>query len=351
MTDRSPESPYTRMSRSDVIKAVERKCPSRIPLVMSHWWGEGLREQYGDRLEELARYPDDAVFIGIPKFDVTAMGLSWELKQEGAHDNRAVIDDWDKLDEFIEKLPEPAENPAWDELAEQAQEVCEQDVYMIVGWWGLFFETPWSLRGMENLMVDYYEYPDRIHCLHSALCDLYRKSIRKAADVMNPDGFWTSDDLGHQTQPMMRPEMFDSLLKPYYCRIGEALREHQIHWWLHSCGNNTPLLPSLIETGVQMFHPVQKHTMDEALVAKNYGDTLGFWAGFDVQHILPEGTPEEVRREVRALIDTFDRPEGGMCIAAGNGIVSGTPFENIDAFLDEACRYGEEHRRRYFSGQ
>jgi len=54
-----------------------------------------------------------------------------------------------------------------------------------------------------------------------------------------------------------------------------------------------------------------------------------------------------VRSEVRFLIDTFDRPDGGMCIAAGNGIVAGTPFENIAAFLDEAMRYGTEHRHRF----
>ena len=51
-----------------------------------------------------------------------------------------------------------------------------------------------------------------------------------------------------------------------------------------------------------------------------------------------------VRREVRFLMDTFDGPDGGMCIGAGNGIVSGTPLENIEAFLDESLRYGEEHR-------
>ncbi|MBT5874316.1 MAG: methylcobamide--CoM methyltransferase [Candidatus Latescibacteria bacterium] len=317
---------------------------------MSHWWGEGLREQYGDRLEELARYPSDAEFIGIPKYDVEAMELSWKLKEGGALDNRAVIDDWEKLDEFIEKLPDPAQDSRWDELAEQASGLHDQDIYLIVGWWGLFFETPWSLRGMENLMVDYYEAPDKIHRLHSALSELYRKSIRKAAEAMSPDGFWTSDDLGHQTQPMMRPEMFDDLLKPYYHEIGKELRTHGIHWWLHSCGNNTPLLPSLIETGVQMFHPVQKHTMDERQVAEDFGEQIGFWAGFDVQHILPEGTPDQVRDEVRSLIDTFDRPEGGMCIAAGNGIVSGTPFENIDAFLDEACKYGALHRKQYSNG-
>ena len=57
--------------------------------------------------------------------------------------------------------------------------------------------------------------------------------------------------------------------------------------------------------------------------------------------------PEGVREEVRYLVDTFDRPEGGMMIAAGNGIVAGTPLQNIEAFLDEAVRYGAAHRRHW----
>ncbi len=84
--------------------------------------------------------------------------------------------------------------------------------------------------------------------------------------------------------------------------------------------------------------------MDETAVARQYGDRLSFLAGFDVQHILQERDPAGVRQEVRFLIDTFDRPDGGLCLAAGNGILPGTPFENIAAFLDEAVVYGSAHR-------
>ncbi|OQB40835.1 MAG: methylcobalamin:coenzyme M methyltransferase [Candidatus Latescibacteria bacterium ADurb.Bin168] len=343
-TDRELFAP---LPREEVIKAVERRKPARIPLVMAKWWGEGLGDQYGDRLREFDRIPDDVGMLWWGPLDVGKMGLSWQAKSGAAHDSHCVIDDWNHLDEFIEKMPDPERDEAFSGLLEHAERMRKNDRYILFGWWGLFFERPWGLRGMENLMADYYEAPEQVHRLHSALADLYTGYIKRAAGEFKPDGFWTSDDLGHQTQSMMRREQFDALLKPYYDRVGRACDEAGMHWWLHSCGNNTVLLPSLIDAGVDVFHPVQKHTMDEIAVAREFGGKIAFLAGIDVQHTLQEKTPEGVREEVRFLIDTFDQPEGGMCIASGNGIVSGTPFENIEAFLDESVRYGAAHRSRF----
>ena len=338
------------LSREQVIKAVERKHPSsRIPLVRAKWWGEGLREQYGERLNALDRYPEDTAMLWIDPLNVDAMNLSWQVDTSKARDASCVIDDWAKLDEFIGKMPDPDRDPQFEYPAEQAEQIHAQDRYLLFGWWRLFFERPWAIRGMTQLLLDYYIETGNVHRLHQALCDQYIRYIRRGIREFQPDGFWTSDDLGHQHQPFMRPETFHELIYPYYVQIGQALEPHGVHWWLHSCGNNTPLLPDLIDAGLTVFHPVQKHTMEEAAVAREFGDKLTFLAGIDVQHVLQEKSPDEVRQEVRFLIDTFDRPDGGMCIAAGNGIVSGTPFENIEAFLDEAVEYGTKHRQQLYT--
>jgi uroporphyrinogen decarboxylase len=334
--------------REEVIRAVERERPARIPLVRAKWWGEGLEEQYGDRLLELERYPEDVSWAMIDNpADPERMELSWTWSTDGSLDSPCVIDEWSKLDEFIAKLPGPEENHELARMIEEADAGPPENSYRLFGWWRLFFEKPWAIRGMENLMIDYYTAPDRVHDLHGALCDLYCRYIRYASRAMRLDGFWTSDDLGHQRGPMMSPEIFHSFLFPYYRRIKETLNECGLHFWLHSCGDNTLLLSDLVDAGVDVFHPVQKHTMDEREVADQFGQRITFLAGIDVQHALQEKDPEGVREEVRFLIDTFDRPEGGMCIAAGNGIVAGTPFENIEAFLDEALSYGIHHRERY----
>ena len=347
MTVDKNDNVWLPLPREEVIKAVARKKPSRIPLVFAKWWGEGLTDQYGDRLQEFDRYPDDAARLFVSPVNIGAMKLSWKVKGGKAHDSKCVIDDWAQLDEFIEKLPDPENDPQFEAAIPQAEQIRAQDRYFLFGWWNLFFERPWQLRGMGTLMVDYYESPDKIHRLHSALCDQYCRYLKVGIRELRPDGFWSSDDLGHQTQLMMSPTTFRELLKPYYERVGKVTKDAGIHFWLHSCGDNTPILGDLAEVGVNVFHPVQKGTMNEIAVAREYGDKMSFLVGFDVQHILQEEDPDGVRAEARYLIDTFDRSNGGMCFAAGNGIVAGTPFENIEAFLDEAVRYGTEHRRRF----
>ena len=76
---------------------------------------------------------------------------------------------------------------------------------------------------MQNLMVDYYEETDNVHRLHDALCKVYCAYIRTAHDWFAPDGWLTSDDLGHQSGPMVSPGLFRKLIVPYYKRIGEVL--------------------------------------------------------------------------------------------------------------------------------
>jgi uroporphyrinogen decarboxylase len=339
---------WSALPRAEIIKTIERQYPERVPLFLTKWWGEGLEEQYGERLKAFDRFPEDMVGVWLePLIQFDLMGLSWELPQGGAHDARPIVDDWAKLDEFIEKLPEPKTDPRFDEMAVRVEEARAQDMYVVSGWWRLFFEGPWAIRGMQNLLVDYYIAPDHVHRLHQALCDLYIAYLERIVADLQPDGFWTSDDLGHQTQLFIRPTLFREFLKPYYRRIGVFLQEHGLHWWIHSCGNNTDVLADLIDVGLHCFHPVQKGTMDEVSVAQEFGDRLTFVAGIDVQHILQEATPQQVREEVRHLIDTFDRERGGLVLAAGNGIVGGTPIENIEAYLDEAFTYGRAHRRKF----
>lgn len=339
---------FTPLSREEVIKAITFNYPERIPLYRAKWWGEGFVELHKDKLKRFDRYPEDVVECFIDPINYSSMGLSWQIEKKGGHDSVCIIDEWSKLDEFIEKIPDPYKHT---EMIEQhlktVTKARDENRYVLFGWWRLFFERPWEIRGMENLLTDYYEYPDKVKKLHEALLNLYERWLSLGVEILKPDGFWTSDDLGHQTNSMMSPEIFKELIKPFYVKLGKKLKEYNLHWWLHSCGNNTPLMENLIDAGVNVFHPVQKGTMDIKETIERFGGRISFLAGIDVQHVLREGTVDEVKKEVRFIIDNMDIKEGGLCIAAGNGILPGTPLENIESFLNESLSYGIEHRKKF----
>jgi len=327
------------LDRDTVVKAIEHKSPGAVPTCMCMWWGEGLREQYGNALDDLeARYPDDVVKVYLPLIDWEGTPYSWRREETGdSHglDSDALLPDWRYLDEFIECSPKP-EDLDFSEARQIAEEAHSRGQYVMAGFWRFFFERPWGIRGMENIMLDYYDHPEEVHKLHSYLRDVYQCIIRRTAEEVKADGFQTSDDLGNQQSLNMTPGQFKEFIKPFYLELVPEVHRLGMHFWLHSCGNNTDVMEDLIEAGVDMFHPVQKHTMDWPETVERFGGRIGFWAGFDVQHTLQEAGPDEVRAEVRHMIDMFGRAEGGMVLAAGNGITAGTPLENIEAFLDEA---------------
>lgn len=156
------------LSKEEVIKAIERKDGGKIPLVFHKWWGSGLCEKYGeDRLNKLAsNYPDDifAVFYNAPGEDKSTNNnpsYRWGYKDDYSNiashsigEQRELLPDWSELDSFLNDFPDPNEADSFDVVIEQLPTAGER--YKLGCWWRLFHERLWSIRGMENLMIDYY---------------------------------------------------------------------------------------------------------------------------------------------------------------------------------------------------
>ena len=118
-------------------------------------------------------------------------------------------------------------------------------------------------------------------------------------------------------------------------------------FWLHACGNIESLIPRFVDLGVDVLHPIQKYTMEERHIAQCYGDKITIWAGFDVQRIIPFGTADQVRQEVRALMDTYARPDGRFMLTFGNGVTPDTPLDSLEAIYDESFLQAEAAVRRF----
>lgn len=336
--------PYT---RQQVIDAIERKGGGTVPVLLHKWWGDGLEARYGDALGVLeAAYPDDVcdVWYMEPGFERSPNGNPAYRLGFKDYDGAArhsigeavvLLEDWDELDRFLDSFPSIREPGIFDAAkAKVAQH--GKDRYTLGCWWRLFHERLWSIRGMENLMLDYYDNMDGLRMIGERLLAYYKELV-DAYRAIGCDGIFSSDDLGHQQGPMMSPAVFHELYFPLYKELIDYVHARGMHMVLHSCGDNTLLMEDLIAAGLDVFHPVQKGCMDMAETAAKYGGRISFLAGVDVQHLLPEGTPEQVRAEIREMKRTFYRPEGGLLLAMGNGILADTPLENIRAALDEMC--------------
>ncbi|MCR5681100.1 MAG: hypothetical protein K6G29_01515 [Clostridiales bacterium] len=337
------------MTREEVRAAIRFGGPPRPPRAFTKWWGEGLGEQYGAALSRFDRYEEDVTVVPFPcpSFTPRDDGFYWRLptvdrSRMTGMDSAAALPDWDDLPALLAALPDTDAPGLFDDAARTAEEARAQGRYVLIHHWSLMYERIWNFRGMETLMMDYYDYPDEVHALHRAVCDTEIKLFRRAMREVKPDGYMISDDLGTQKALMMSPSTFREFIKPYYRELWGLVRGCDVDVWLHTCGNITEIIGDLIECGLSVLHPIQKHTMDWDEVAAKWKGKVAFWVGMDVQDTLINGTPEDVRREVRLMRDTFDSPAGGFLYAAGNGIVRGTPLENIEAFLSECLTYGND---------
>ena len=337
---------YQSLSSVQMRNIIEGKCSyGRIPMIYDFWSNPvifGKNESIARKL--MQEYPSDAQTLPVRIPDVSAApdddeNYKWLYKSPGKNgsvglDAQVLIEDWNELDDILAHFP----NPDYPGLF--PDKGVPDSRYRIAHWWYCLFERLWSLRGMENALTDFYLYPDEVHALFQKLTDFYLRIIERSHEELHADAIFTSDDIGTQTAPFFSEEIFLEFFKPYYKQMIDKAHSLGMHFWLHSCGNIQKFLPHLIEIGLDVIHPIQKYTMKEAEISKAYGDQICIWAGFDVQQTIPYGTPEEVRKEVRFMIDTYARPDGRFMLTCGNGLTPDCPIASFEALLDESFHYG-----------
>ncbi len=103
----------------------------------------------------------------------------------------------------------------------------------------------------------------------------------------------------------------------------------------HSCGSIVPIIPDLVELGLDILHPIQPEAMDVRQLKRDFGAHLTFCGGVRTQTLLPEGSPEEVRAEVRALKRDLGRG-GGFILEPGITLQADVPLANLVALIEEA---------------
>ena len=149
------------------------------------------------------------------------------------------------------------------------------------------------------------------------------------------DMIWIGDDVGAQERMLISPKHWRRFLKPRLANFIAELKaiNPQVKVAYHSDGNIYPIIPELVEIGLDVLNPIQPMCMDPALLKRLYGDRLCFWGSVDEQQTLPFGSPGDVRREIHTRLQTIGR-SGGLIIGPTHHVQLDTPMQNFWAMIN-----------------
>ncbi|MBI5712905.1 MAG: hypothetical protein HZC38_05705 [Chloroflexi bacterium] len=216
---------------------------------------------------------------------------------------------------------------------------------MIKGVLAGIFEMAQRVRGMENLLLDLAADEELAMAIVDKMVEskieFWEMALPPLADVI--DVVSEADDYGTQFSQLISPDMFRRLFKPRIAEVIRCIKRNapNAKVFFHSDGNVRPIIPDFIEIGVDILNPVQPNAagMDPIGIKRDFGKDLVFWgAGVETQSVLPFGTPQEVKDDVRRNIDAL-APGGGYVFNTVHNIQADVPPQNIMAMI-EALRNG-----------
>lgn len=217
------------------------------------------------------------------------------------------------------------------------REIHTRDLAVFVWMECTIWETAWYLRQMDNLMIDMVMDDPKAARLLDILTDKACYRAEKFA-AMGVDILGLGDDIGMQQTAMMSSEMYGQWLGPRLKQVIQAAKSIKPDMLIsyHSCGNATPLVPQLIDAGIDILNPVQPESMDFKEVHELFGNQISFNGTIGTQRLMPFGNPREIRDEVFKNLDIAGE-NGGLFCCPTHVIEPEVSWENIEAYA-QACK-------------
>jgi uroporphyrinogen decarboxylase len=270
-------------------------------------------------------YPDE-IPNDLSDLDMQMDRVLWQKMVHSPWDHASELDFWQQLRTRTKKLREQSDRAL--------MIVCGCNLFE----WGTF------LRRIDNFLCDLLLDPEGVERLLDALMDRHLRTLEKVCESVGDlcDVLRFGDDLGMDTGPMMKPEIYRKLFKPRHAMLNDYVHKHSsMKTLIHSCGSIYSLLPDIIEAGYDVINPVQINSrdMDPVRLKREFGKDITFWGGgADTRSVLNQKSPEEVKDHVRSLIETF-APGGGFVFNTVHNIMPDVPPENIDAMFEAVNEY------------
>ena len=239
-----------------------------------------------------------------------------------------------------------------DFLEEEARTLYETtDKALLFAFGGNILEAGESWFGFEKFFEFLLTEPELVHHFLEKLTAMYMTDLEK---ILGRIGKYIQviqfgDDLGTQEAPLISLKTYREMIKPYQQRQYQYVRQQypEVKVFLHSCGAIFPLIPDLIDAGVEILNPVQISAagMEPRALKESFGKDIVFWGGgANMQGTVLNGSVEDIRREVRELIGIFSEGSGFVFNQVHN-IQANVPPEKILAIYDTALAFREEQRQ------
>ena len=210
----------------------------------------------------------------------------------------------------------------------------EKEHYTVI-WIGDLWERATFMRGMENILLDLAETPRFVDALLRGLADYILGTLQILCARFQFDCVAVSDDYGTQRGLLMSPAAWRRHIKPLLKEIYTFAQRHNRRVFHHTCGQVEPIIPDLIELGLDILHPIQPEALDVFKLKREFGRDLTLCGGIRTQDLLPYGSPEAVREEVRRLKSALGAG-GGYILEPGITLQADVPLANLVAMLEEA---------------
>lgn len=235
--------------------------------------------------------------------------------------------------------PTPINLDEQDKLKMGAKRLRESTDRAIVGiFGGNLHETGQFLFRADNWFMKLASEPNDVHLFLDKLVEYHLDNLEKSLSAVGEyiDIINFGDDLGMQTGPQISKDMYDEFFKPRHKLLWDRAKElADVKVMLHCCGGVYPLLPSLIEAGLDIINPVQTNAagMDPTRLKGEFGRDVAFWGGgCNTQGLLGQGAPSQIASDVKERIKIL-APGGGFVFQQIHNIMANVPPENIVAMF------------------
>lgn len=342
-------------SRDRVLMTIEHEQPDRVPVCATFVpeIEKILKEKYhpdgdlgvtlGNDMIKISSGLENSFYYSSDPTYVCPYGITWKnIKNQTGHFTEIIRHPLAGAEQNIYDYVMPDPTKATDVLDAVKAAVTRygKDKWIIGSCQCSVFEAAWYLRGLETFMMDLAMEEDYAYTLLDKVMQYPLQMGLQFIDL-GVDMVWLGDDIATQQNMMISPAMWRKDLKPRYADMFAAFRKRNpdIKICYHSCGNLQAVVDDLVEIGLDVLNPIQPLAMNPAQFKKRFGKNLTMYGTLDIQNIMPFGTPEDVRKEVKNLISDC-APGGGFILSPAHHIQSDTSIANIEAFYQAARDFG-----------